>query len=122
MKKIFLASLLLLATACSDDDTSIDGLFIPNVSNQWTSDRNSIFFFTTEQSNVSESTFTGNEQPLDNDDVYQLEGSFKNHDIEYTFTSGPETGVKYTGKFIEGASLKVKATGSNGKKVEITRN
>ncbi|EOR92921.1 hypothetical protein ADIARSV_4009 [Arcticibacter svalbardensis MN12-7] len=114
---------MLLATACTDDDASIDDLFIPNVSNQWTSDRNSIFFFTTEQSNVSESTFTGNEQPQDNsNDVYQLEGSFKNHDIEYTFSSGPETGIKYTGKFIEGASLKIKATGSNGKKVEITRN
>ena len=122
MKKIFLASLLLLSAACADDDTGIDGLFIPNVSNQWTSNRNSIFFFNTESTNVSESTFTGNEQPLDNNDVYELEGSFKNHDIEYTFTSGPETGVKYTGKFIEGASLKIKATGSNGNKVEITRN
>lgn len=122
MKKIILASLMFLSTACTDDDTTIDGLFIPNVSNQWLSDRNSEFFFTTEKTNVNESTFIGNEQPLDNDDFYDLEGSFKNHDIEYTFTSGPEAGVKYTGKFIEGASLRIKATGSNGKKVEITRN
>lgn len=123
MKTLTLVAMLfLLMTGCSSDDgdSIIDDLFIPNVSNQWESDRNSTFFFNPKdgKTNVNESDFTGSEQT--EDDSFKLAGHFKNYDINFTFSEGPETGVKYTGKFIKGSNpLRIEVSGTNNKKIKI---
>ena len=119
MKKLILATLLVSLIACSSDDSNIiEDLFIPNVSNQWESDRNTTFFFNPAKTNVNESDFTGSEQG--SNESFELSGHFKNYDITFTFSEGPEDGVKYTGKFIKGSNpLTIKVTGTNGEKIEI---
>lgn len=104
---------------CSTDE--LIEVFVPNISNQWESSRNTKFFFVAAQDSVSESTLTGNEQD-ENFETFDLEGSYKNYDVEFTFTSGPEDGVKYTGKFLKNSNpLQMKVTGTNGQSITITR-
>lgn len=116
--------MLLMASAlfyvrCSTDE--LIEVFVPNISNQWESSRNTKFFFVAAKDSVSESTFTGNEQD-ENFETTDLEGKFKNYDVEFTFTSGPEDGVKYTGKFLKNSNpLQMKVTGTNGQSITITQ-
>lgn len=117
MKKLILATVLLLVMACGDDEP-VDELFIPNISNQWESNRNSFFFFAAENNGVNESDFTGNEQK--EGDNFEFTGHFKNYDIEFTFSDGTEVGIQYKGKIVKGSDpLKIKATGTNGQQVEL---
>lgn len=113
------ATLLFVIVSCGSDDNSLVDIFIPNVSNQWTSDRGSRFFFNPDERDVNESNFTGSEQSTIID---EFSGHFKNYDITFTFTEGDEKEVKYTGKFIKGSNpLRIEVTGTNGKKIKITQ-
>jgi hypothetical protein len=119
MKKVMFATLLFLLVGCGSDDNILADIFIPNVSNQWTSDRGSRFFFNPDERDVNESDFTGSEQ---NGNNFEFSGHFKNYDITFTFNEGNEIGVKYTGKFIKGSNpLRIKVTGTNGETIEITQ-
>lgn len=119
MKKIVFATLLFLIAGCSSDNDVVD-IFIPNVSNQWESDRNSKFFFNPENTDVNESNFIGSEQT--SSDNFEFTGFFKNYDIEFTFTEGAEQGVKYTGRFIKGSNpLRIEVNGTNKNKIKITQ-
>lgn len=121
MKKLYTTLLLtILLTSCSGDGGLLD-LFVPNLSNQWESNRGTFFFFTADERDVNESTLTGNEQS-NVGDIHNFTGRFKDYDIEFTFLEGPEKNVKYTGKFIkESDPLTIKATGTNGVKLEIVQ-
>ena len=127
MKKLMFAMLLLIIGACcSDGDSLIEEMFIPNVSNQWTSDRNSRFFFNPSNTKVNESDFLGSEQTtiadVNGETFFEHSGHFKNYDINFTFTTGEDKGVKYSGKFIKGSNpLRIEVTGTNGKKIVITQ-
>ena len=110
---------LLLAIACGDD-SPIDELFIPNIDNAWSSSRGTTFVTSAETKDVNESDFTGNETDT-NGDSFDLTGHFKNYDVNFTFTAGPESGVTYTGKFVKGsAPLKMNVKGSNGVSLTLT--
>lgn len=76
--------------------------FIPNLSNAWENitDATNTFFFLPAQTNTNKSTFTGNENPPGGAPQVQFSGSFENENIEFTYTSGAQTGKKYSGKFI----------------------
>ena len=125
--KSSMAVLMLAATmvfSCSKDASVLD-IFIPNLSNQWVSDRNTNFFFNSDDpdKNKNESTFTGNEQNPDTGDVFQLTGKYKNYDVEFTFTEGPEKGITYTGKFIKNSNpLRMEMKAPGNVKVTITQN
>lgn len=97
-----LGLLLALLTACSADD--VLEIFVPNISNLWFSDRNSSFTLTPAQQNVNEGSFTGVESDDNTGDEYNLSGSFKNYDISFTFSSGPEAGRTYSGQFVKDAN------------------
>ncbi len=104
---------------CSTDD--VLEVFIPNISNQWESDRNTKFFFVASQDSVSASAFTGSEQN-ENFENFDLEGSFNRYDVEFTFVDGPEDGVKYTGQFIKNSNpLRMRVKGTNGVTLNITQ-
>jgi hypothetical protein len=119
---IFILAAIMLFS-CSKDASVLD-IFIPNLSNQWVSDRNTNFFFNPDDPDKkNEATFTGSEQNPGTGDVFQLTGKYKNYDVEFTFTEGPETGVTYTGKFIKNSNplrMEMKAPGNI--KVTITQN
>jgi len=119
MKRLIVVAVLLLVMACGDDEP-VDELFIPNISNQWESNRNSFFFFAAEKNGVNESDFTGSEQK--DGDSFEFVGHFKNYDIEFTFSNGPEEGIKYQGKMVKGSDpLKIKARGANGQQLELVQ-
>jgi len=106
--------------SCSGDGGLLD-LFIPNLSNQWESNRETFFFFFADERDVNESTLTGSEQN-DDGEIRNFTGRFKDYDIEFTFLEGPEKGVKYTGKFIKDSDpLVIKVTGTNGVKLQIVQ-
>ncbi|MDB5126982.1 hypothetical protein [Mucilaginibacter sp.] len=120
MAVFILAAIMLFS--CSKDASVLD-IFIPNLSNQWVSDRNTNFFFTSDNPDKNESTFFGNEQDPGTGDTFQLTGKYKNYDVEFTFTEGPETGVTYTGKFIKNSNpLRMEMKAPGNKKVTITQN
>lgn len=118
-RKLYLMLMLSLAIACGED-SPVDELFIPNIDNAWNSSRNSTFVTSADKKDVNESDFTGNETDS-NGDSFDLTGHFKNYDVEFTFTNGPEAGVKYTGRFVKGSDpLKMNVTGSNGVSLTLT--
>jgi hypothetical protein len=106
MKKIrfaFILGGLLLAgaPACNKSDSgSILDFFIPNLSNNWKDLGRPGFelFFLPEQTG-NESKFNGNENDPGNGQQYQFNGFYKNTYIEFTYTSGPNNGKKFTGAF-----------------------
>lgn len=116
LTKLLLISATFFIT-CSEDILEV---FIPNIANQWESSRGSFFFFSPAQTDVSESTFTGNEQNGTTDD---FTGKFKNYDIEFTFSNGNESGVRYIGKFVKNSNpLKIDVKGANGVRLILTQN
>lgn len=118
-RKMCLLLMVSLAIACGDD-SPLDELFIPNIDNAWNSSRNSTFVTSAENRDVNESDFTGTETDS-NGDAFDLTGHFKNYDVEFTFTNGPEANVKYTGRFVKGSDpLKMNVTGSNGVSLTLT--
>lgn len=120
-KILFISCVFFMILSCGKNKSDpIEDLFIPNLSNQWESSRNTNFFFLADKDNVNESTFLGNEQT---GATNQFLGSFKNYDIKFTFQDGPDKGVKYTGKFIKNSKpLQMKVKGSNGVELVITKN
>lgn len=118
-RKLCLVLMVSLAMACGED-SPVDELFIPNIDNAWNSSRNSIFVTSAEKKDVNESDFTGTETDS-NGDSFDLTGHFKNYDVEFTFTNGPEANVKYSGRFVKGSDpLKMSVTGSNGVSLTLT--
>lgn len=97
-----LGLVLVLVAACSPDDAL--EIFIPNISNLWFSDRNSTFTLSPAQQNVNEGTFTGVESDDNTGNDYNLSGNFKNYDISFTFSNGPEAGRTYSGQFVKDAN------------------
>jgi hypothetical protein len=132
MKTLFISHyglgvfLLFLLAACGGGASNADvteDVFIPNVSNQWLSSRGTTFFFNPERTGVNESAFDGFEQDTITFENLEFTGKFKNYDIEFTFTSGPDSAIKYTGKFLKGSNpLKMRVTGTNNVTLEITQN
>ena len=121
-KTTFLLSFIVLAfVAVSCNKSTDDGIdiFIPNLSNNWTSslDPDVHYFFapTPGNENKNESDFTGN------DGVNNLTGHYLNYDVSFTMSEGPEAGVKYSGKFIKGDPLKMQLHGTNGVDMTLTR-
>ena len=117
-KLLFKACLLfILITGCGGGGGGIADLFFPNFSNLWSSTRGTQFQFAPTQTNVSKGDFIGDE------DGETFTGSFNNLNINFTFTSGAENGVKYSGQFIKKdnpTTMKVK--GTNNVELTITRN
>jgi hypothetical protein len=123
-KLIIPICLIFMAIGCGKDGGSIIDLFIPNLSNQWISNRNSNFFFLPEQDNVSESNFNGNEVANDDGVAQPFTGHFKNYDISFKFEDGPRKGETYSGKLIKGSNplrMELKGDKTSGKLI-ITRN
>lgn len=112
------AMLLLMLFSCSDsnDPSPLADLFVPNLSNQWASSRNSFFFFTADAKGrgTNKSTFTGSEQKGGNDD---LTGSYENYDVQFTFDVSK---VTYKGKFIKGSDpLRMELKGTDGESLTL---
>ena len=80
--------------------------FIPNLSNTWQNkaDATNTFFFFPAQTNTNMSTFTGNVNPPGGGSQIHIAGSFENENVEFTYTDGPNTGKKYSGKFIKNSN------------------
>ncbi|MXV49635.1 hypothetical protein GS399_01520 [Pedobacter sp. HMF7647] len=119
-KNLVIVFLITFMASCGAEVVAI---FIPLLSAvRWDSDRNSqFFFFTVANEGKNESDFSGNEVD-DGGSVRSFEGHYKNYDVNFTFTSGPEETVKYTGKFIKDANpQRMEVTGTNGVKLKITR-
>lgn len=114
-----LLSLCLLTLVKCGKDGPLD-IFIPNLANAWASDRGTSFLMSATTQGVNESTFTGTEQSPSTGNIDDFNGKFKNYDIEFTFTSGTETGKKYIGKFIKGSSpLKIEARRSDDPSIRV---
>jgi hypothetical protein len=81
--------------SCSKADSS----YIPDLGARWkdaSAAVNDIYFFNPLYPSAKVSTFSGNET-LNFSDLYSFSGSYKNSEIQFTFTSGPKTGIKYSG-------------------------
>ena len=123
LRKKYFIPLMFLAAACGADGLS--GIFIPNIGNDWTSDRRqSLFVITPKDTGVNESTFEGSETDFVCDTCDgNFTGSFKNYDVNFTFNSGPDKGVKYSGQFVKDSKpLQMRVTGTNGVSLKITKN
>ncbi len=120
MKKIFLVKaclLFLLISSCGTSGGGIADLFIPNFSNLWASSRGTNFQFVPNASNVPSGTLTGDE------DGIPFTGSFNSYKVEFTFTSGAENGVKYSGKIIKDSDpVKMELTGTNNVQLTLVKN
>ena len=119
--RLLIGTLLLLTLfSCSDSSNPapmVSDIFIPNLSNQWTSSRGTNFFFTADNPGTNKSTFTGSEQDGENNTV--LTGNYENYTVQFTFDVSK---VTYTGKFIKGSSpLRMELKGSDGKSLTITQ-
>ncbi|WP_026897369.1 hypothetical protein [Daejeonella oryzae] len=109
--------LFILLTGCGKDGGGAAGLFFPNFSNLWSSSRGTLFQFLPTATNVSKGDFTGDE------DGNTFTGSFNNLDIQFTFSSGAENGVKYTGQFVKDSDpLTMKVKGTNNVELTIVKN
>lgn len=98
--------------------------FIPNLSNTWTNkaDATNTFFFFPAQDNTNKTTFTGNANPPGGAPQVQFSGSFENVDIEFTYTSGAQSGKRYTGKFVRDSNpLRMELT-SGAESLVLERN
>jgi len=123
MKKrnVLYGILMIMVVGCSGASV-IPDLFVANVSNAWTSDRNSRFLFNADKNDVSQSNFNGEEDDKDGN-VNNMNGAFNNYDIHFTFTNGAENGVTYTGKFVKGSNpLQMIVKGTNNITLTITKN
>ena len=96
---------LLLTNSCGKGGGDIVDTLIPDLSANWKNINNTQdddeYFFLPPNQNVASSTFDGNETVTHSNntsDQYHFTGSFQNSKIEFTFTSGPNNGTKYTGK------------------------
>lgn len=97
--------LVSLSISCGKGGGDVVDTLIPDLSANWkninnTQDDDEYFFLPLNQ-NVASSTFDGNEtvnHSNNTSDQYSFTGSFQNSKIEFTFTSGPNNGTKYTGK------------------------
>lgn len=117
MKNVWMLPAILLLFSCGKDGATNQS-FIPNISNSFTSSRGTNFFFLNYTANVNTSSFEGNEQP----GSLHFTGSYTNYDIVFTFDSGPEKGVTYTGKFVKDANpLQMNITGTNKVNLIITK-
>jgi hypothetical protein len=122
--KILILSVLtsiLLGCSTSGDNSVMSGddLFIPDITNQWTSSRGTFFNFDPDKTNVNQSTFTGQEEGATDDN---FNGKFKNYAVQFTFTTGNDTGVTYSGSFVKGSNpLVMKLKGSNGENLTLTQ-
>jgi len=114
--------MVIIMAGCSGSSDPTDDIFIANVSNAWTSNRNSRFLFNADKNDVSQSNFNGEEDDVDGN-VNNMNGAFNNYDIHFTFTDGVENGVTYTGKFVKGSNpLKMIVKGTNNITLTITKN
>lgn len=123
LRKKYFIPLMFLVAACGGE--GLAGIFIPNIGNDWTSDRrSSLFVITPADTGVNESTFEGSETDFVCDTCDgTFEGSFKNYDVNFTFKSGPDNGVKYSGQFVKDSKpLQMRVTGTNGVSLKITKN
>jgi phosphoheptose isomerase len=119
-KNLLYGILLLLIVACGGAEAIAD-LFVANLSNDFTSSRSSSFIFSPAKTGVNESDFTGQELDASGVDK-EFSGHFLNYDIHFTFTSGPEKDVTYTGKFVKGSDPEtIKLTGSNGQPLTLIK-
>lgn len=91
--------------SCGKGGGDVVDTLIPNLSANWKNINNSQdddeYFFLPTNQNVASSTFDGNEtvnHSNNTSDQYHFSGSFQNSKIEFTFTSGPNNGTKYSGK------------------------
>ena len=105
--------LLVLFFSCSKDGGGSGAdVFIPDLSQQWrnisTAD-NDTYNFNPDAVNVASSNFTGIENNNTTGDQNDLAGSFQNSKIEFTFTSGPKNGIKYSGT-MSGTGINQKMT------------
>jgi hypothetical protein len=97
--------LISLSFSCGKGGGDTVDTLIPDLSANWKNINNTQdddeYFFLPPNQNVAGSTFDGNEtvnHSNNTSDQYHFTGSFQNSKIEFTFTSGPNNGKKYTGK------------------------
>ena len=87
--------ILCLFFSCRKADAS----YIPDLGARWkdaSATVNDTYFFNPLYPSAKVSTFTGNED-LNFSDQYTFSGDYENSKIQFTFTSGPKTGIKYSG-------------------------
>ncbi len=108
---IILCLLLLIAASgiqCGKDGGS-GGVFIPDLSLNWVNKANATntFFFLTPQTNVSSTTFTGNENPIGGGAQYHFSGSVNNKDIQFTYdnASGAKSNKSYSGTLNDASNV-----------------
>lgn len=120
-KRRFMYGALIFALIGCGGADAIPDLYVADLSNDYKSSRGSTFLFSPKASNVHESDFTGTEQDASNVEK-DFTGHFSNYDINFQFTSGPEKGVTYTGKFIKGSNpTRIVLTGSNSQPLTLTK-
>ena len=76
-----------------------DASYIPDLGARWkdaSATVNDTYFFNPLYPSAKVSTFTGNED-LNFSDQYTFSGDYENSKIQFTFTGGPKTGIKYSG-------------------------
>ena len=119
-RNLLLSGIVLLTIACGAEGLS--GLFVPNIGNDWTSSRNSLFVITPQDTGVNRSTLEGNESTDSTFDNFH--GSFENYDVQFTFEDGKDAGVTYKGQFVKNSQpLKMVVTGDkNNETLTITKN
>lgn len=69
------------------------GIFLPDLSRQWTNkaDATNTFFFLVEKPTESSSAFTGNENPIGGGSQFHFSGSYNNNQIQFTYDSNSGT-------------------------------
>ena len=119
-RKFVYGVLVFVLIGCGGAEAIAD-LFVADLSNDYKSTRNSAFVFSPKATNVNESDFTGTELDASGIDK-EFTGHFLNYDIHFQFTTGPEKGVTYTGKFIKGSNpTRIVLAGSNSQPLTLTK-
>ena len=105
-----IATMILMSVAnvnCSKDGG--DDFFIPILQNQWTNkdNPNNTFFFFNEADSTNTSTFEGNEHIEGNDTTFHFNGSFTNHNIQFTYDDniGVRSGKTYSGTINDASTV-----------------
>ncbi|HEV8283650.1 MAG TPA: hypothetical protein VGQ09_05030 [Chitinophagaceae bacterium] len=96
-KKIFIKVCLYLIvialTSCNKAN------YFPDLGAEWKNLASPVpdnFYFRANDGSAYKSEFVGNES-LSYSDVYSFSGSYENHKIHFTFSSGPNAGTTYSG-------------------------
>jgi hypothetical protein len=105
--KVFILLFFILCCSSCAKDPGGGSIFLPDLSAQWTNKASATntFFFLVDKPTQTSSTFTGNENPAGGGAQNNFKGSYTNHDISFTFTSGAKNGKGYSGTINDASNV-----------------